>query len=207
MRNSLRPQDLKFVLMVGGSNLHPIRSETRRELLGIPVNTGINPTNAIVVGAAYFAASKEIDLGKPAEPAARLVCCGLRPLTTVPPKTRRRFSQPRSRKCRGPVLPHYGADGGYDSGLKTLAARISEDLPLQEAHTICSALKIFDGSGNHVAADVDPIEIAQGKCPPPGQAVPHDLSLVLDDLNTGDTALYIASLPRTALFPQELRKR
>ena len=67
-RNSLRPEDLKFVLMVGGSSYIPFVRKRIEELLGIPVNTGIDPTNAIAIGAAYFAATKEINLGeKPAE--------------------------------------------------------------------------------------------------------------------------------------------
>jgi molecular chaperone DnaK len=72
-RNSLRPQDLKFVLMVGGSTYTPFVRKRIEELLGIPVNTGISPTNAIVIGAAYFAATREIEVvaksaEKPAQP-------------------------------------------------------------------------------------------------------------------------------------------
>ena len=75
-RNSLRPQDLKFVLMVGGSTYIPFVRKRIEELLGIPVNTGIDPTNAIVIGAAYFAATKEIDLGEGAG-TRRAVRCGV----------------------------------------------------------------------------------------------------------------------------------
>ena len=48
--------------MVGGSTYTPFVRKRIEELLGIPVNTGIDPTNAVVVGAAYFAAMKEINL-------------------------------------------------------------------------------------------------------------------------------------------------
>jgi molecular chaperone DnaK len=61
-RNSRRPQDLKFVLMVGGSTYTPFVRKRIEELLGIPVNTGIDPTNAIAIGAAYFAATRGINL-------------------------------------------------------------------------------------------------------------------------------------------------
>ena len=49
--------------MVGGCAYIPFVRSRIEELLGIPVNWDIDPTNAIVVGAAYFAATKEIDLG------------------------------------------------------------------------------------------------------------------------------------------------
>lgn len=59
-RNSLQPSDLKFVLMVGGATYSPYVRSRIEQLMGIPVNTSIDPTNAVVVGAAYFAGTKEI---------------------------------------------------------------------------------------------------------------------------------------------------
>lgn len=52
--------------MVGAATYTPFVRKRIEELLGIPVNTGIDPTNAIVVGAAYFAATKEINRGEEA---------------------------------------------------------------------------------------------------------------------------------------------
>jgi hypothetical protein len=45
-RNSLRPKDLKFVLMVGGGTYIPYIRKHVEELMGIVVNTSIDPTNA-----------------------------------------------------------------------------------------------------------------------------------------------------------------
>ena len=58
-RNSLQPKDLKFILAVGGSTYIPYVRKRVQEVLGIDVNTSIDPTNAIAVGAAYFAGTKE----------------------------------------------------------------------------------------------------------------------------------------------------
>src|ERR1051326_9339703 len=80
-------------------------------------------------------------------------------------------------------------DGGYDSGLKQLTARIVEDLPLQEDAFNHFTFKILDSANNLVAIDFDSIQIAQGKYSVAGQMLPEDLSLVKDDLNTGDTKL------------------
>src|SRR5262245_2050373 len=46
-RNSVQARDLKFVLMVGGSTYIPFVRKRIEELMGIPVNTSIDPTNAI----------------------------------------------------------------------------------------------------------------------------------------------------------------
>ena len=124
-RNSLRPQDLKFVLMVGGATYTPFVRKRIEELLGIRVNTGIDPTNAIAVGAAYFAATKEINFGykaaeKPTQPGALGVKVSYN-----------RASQEReemfSAKVEGDVAGMFyritREDGGYDSGLKKLSRK------------------------------------------------------------------------------------
>lgn len=190
-RNSLRPQDLKFVLMVGGSTYTPFVRKRIEELLGIPINTGIDPTNAIAVGAAYFAATKEIKLGeksadKPMQPGALRVRVAYN-----------RASQEReemfSARVEGDVAGMFyritREDGGYDSGLKILSARVVEDLPLQDDAYNLFTFKIYDAQNNPVPADFDSIQIAQGKYSVAGQMLPEDLSLVKDDLNTGDTKL------------------
>jgi molecular chaperone DnaK len=189
-RNSLRPQDLKFVLMVGGATYTPFVRKRIEELLGIAVNTGIDPTNAIAVGAAYFAATKEIDLSKPSEkPSA--------PSALKIKVSYNRASQEREEMFSAKVDGEFAGmfyritreDGGYDSGLKKLTARIVEDLPLQEDAFNHFTFKILDSANNLVAIDFDSIQIAQGKYSVAGQMLPEDLSLVKDDLNTGDTKL------------------
>ena len=190
-RNSLRPQDLKFVLMVGGSTYTPFVRKRIEELLGIPINTGIDPTNAIAVGAAYFAATKEIKLGekladKPMQPGALRVRVSYN-----------RASQEReemfSARVEGDVTGMFyritREDGGYDSGLKKLSARLVEDLPLQDDAYNLFTFKIYDAQNNPVPVDFESIQIAQGKYSVAGQMLPEDLSLVKDDLNTGDTKL------------------
>lgn len=189
-RNSLRPQDLKFVLMVGGQTYTPFVRKRIEELLGIPVNTGIDPTNAIVIGAAYFAATKQINLG---ENATRKVQTG----SVRVKMSYNRASQEREEmfaaKVEGDVAGMFyrinREDGGYDSGLKNLATRITEDLPLQEDTYNLFTFKVYDRQNNPLPADFDSIQIAQGKYSVVGQMLPEDLSLVKDDLNTGDTKL------------------
>jgi len=44
-RNSLRPEDLKFILMVGGGAYIPFVRKRVEEVMGISVNTSIDPTN------------------------------------------------------------------------------------------------------------------------------------------------------------------
>ncbi len=198
-RNSLRPQDLKFVLMVGAATYTPFVRKRIEELLGIPVNTGIDPTNAIVIGAAYFAATKQINLGeksaeKPVQPGTLRVRVSYQ-----------RASQEReemfSARVEGDVVGLFyritREDDGYDSGLKKLAARINEDLPLQEDTYNHFAFKIYDSHNNPVPTDCDPIQIAQGKYSVAGQMLPADLCLVKDKDN--DTILHLVFAKNSVL--------
>ncbi len=189
-RNSLRAQDLRFVLMVGGATYTPFVRKRIEELMGIPINTDIDPTNAIAVGAAYFAATKELKLevtGGDVAPAGEI-------------KVRaayNRASQEKEELFSARVEGDTGGlfyritrdDGAFDSGLKKLNARITEDLPLQENAFNLFTFRIYDGKNNPVAATVGSIQIAQGKYSVAGQLLPEDLSLVKDDPGARDTRL------------------
>lgn len=189
--NSLRPDDLKFVLMVGGSTYIPFVRKRVEELLGIPVNTGINPTNAIVAGAAHFAATREVDLGEGA--AQETSRPGDLKVKVAYNRASQEHEEMFSARVDGEVAGLFyrirREDGGYDSGLKELSTRLNEDLPLQaDAYNLFS-FTIYDASNNPVPTDHDSIQIAQGKYSVAGQIVSHDLSLVLDDIDSNDTKL------------------
>ena len=188
-RNSLRPQDLKFVLMVGGATYTPFVRKRIEELLGIQVNTGIDPTNAITVGAAYFAATKEINLGE--KTADKPTAPGTLRIKVAYNRASQEREEMFSAKVEGEAVSFFyritREDGGYDSGLKKLSARIAEDLPLLENTYNLFTFKVYDGQNNPVLTDFDSIQIAQGKYSVAGQMLPEDLSLVKDKDN--DTVL------------------
>jgi molecular chaperone DnaK len=175
-RNSRRPQDLKFVLMVGGSTYTPFVRKRIQELLGIPVNTGINPTNAIAIGAAYFAATKEINLGDSSP--VKAIQSGAVKVKVAYNRASREQEEIFAARVDGHLDGMFYRltrdDGGYDSGLKKLASRIHEDLPLQEDAYNSFALKVYDSQGNSVPSDCDSIQIAQGIYGPAGQMLPED---------------------------------
>lgn len=188
-RNSLRPQDLKFVLMVGGATYTPFVRKRIEELLGIPVNTGIDPTNAIAVGAAYFAATREINFGE--KNAEKSIAPGALRIKVAYNRASQEKEEMFSAKIEGDTAGFFyritREDGGYDSGLKKLAARIVEDLPLLEDAYNNFTFKVLDAQNNPALIDFDSIQISQGKYSVAGQMLPEDLSLVKDKDN--DTIL------------------
>jgi len=206
-RNSLRPEDLKFVLMVGGVTYTPFVRKRIEELLGIPVNTGIDPTNAIVVGAAYYAGTKQIKLPeKLAEKRAQPGALRVKYSYNAASQDREEMFQA---KVEGDVSGLFyritRSDGGYDSGLKKLAPRIAEDLPLQENDYNNFGFRICDAQNNPIPRDFDPIQIAQGIYNVAGQMLPQDLGLVLDDIIKGGQRTEPIFLKKCVL-PAEAKK-
>ncbi len=189
-RNNLQPADLKFVLMVGGSTYTPYVRKRVQEVLNISVNTSIDPTNAIVVGAAFFAGTKE--RARDGAAATRTSSLALK-VRMVYNKTSQELEEAFMAKVDGAMegaqYRIVSDDGSYDSGLKKLGLRIVEDLPLREGAYNLFVLKVFDARGSQVALEVDSIQIAQGRYSVAGQMLPDDICLILDDMLTKDTRL------------------
>ncbi len=188
-RNSLQPADLKFVLMVGGSTYIPYVRKRVEELMGIAVNTNIDPTNAICIGAAFFAGTKD----KGAHHVAKDRISSILKIRASYPKNSQESEETFTARFEGDVTGlQYritNEDGSFDSGSKKLSARIVEDLPLREGAFNLFTLKIFDVQGNTVPIDFDVIQIAQGRYSVAGQMLPEDISLIKDDIRAKDTKL------------------
>lgn len=188
-RNSLQPSDLKFILMVGGSTYIPYVRKRVEEVMGIAVNTSIDPTNAIAIGAAYYAGTKEKGVDPEVKPRST---SGLR-IRASYNKASQESEETFTAKIEGDIAGMQyritNEDGSFDSGSKKLGARIVEDLPLREGAFNLFTLKIVDAQGNLVPIDFDMIQIAQGRYSVAGQMLPEDLSLVIDDMQARDTRL------------------
>lgn len=190
-RNSLRPEDLKFILMVGGGAYIPFVRKRVEEVMGISVNTSIDPTNAIAVGAAYFAGTKEFKegTGKTAVPKNNRQL----KIRTVYNRNTQETEETFTAKLEGDVSGLFyrihSEDGSFDSGLNALSSRISEDLPLREGAFNLFTFGIFDGGNNPVDVGFNSIQIAQGRYSVAGQMLPEDICLVVDDVANKDTRL------------------
>jgi len=190
-RNSLRPEDLNFVLMVGGGAYIPFVRKRIEEVMGISVNTAIDPTNAIAMGAAYFAGSKEFK----SDTANATVHKNNRQLKirTAYNHNSQESEETFTAKFEGDVSGLFyrinSDDGSFDSGLKSLLPKISEDLPLREGAYNLFTFSILDGSNNPVDVGFDSIQIAQGRYSVAGQMLPEDICLVVDDIVNKDTRL------------------
>ena len=187
-RHTLRSSDLEFVLMVGGSTYVPYVRQRIGELLEIPVNTDIDPTNAIAVGAAYYAGTKEL---QPIDGARSTEWGGEVSVRTVYNRNSQESEEIFMARLEGDLqgLSYRitRADGAFDSGLRSVRGRIMEDLPLQE-----STYNVFEfritGPKNRIVYD-ERIQISQGRYSVAGQMLPEDISLMTDTPDRADTKL------------------
>lgn len=206
-RHNLASNDLSFVLMVGGSTYIPFVRKRIEELLNIRVNTNIDPTNAIAVGAAYFAAAKEIKITEGAKPSPSKP--GAIKIRAVYSRTSQEVEELFSAKVEGETSGLFYRitrdDGAFDSGLKALTGKIVEELPLQSEAYNLFTFKIVDGQNNEVPVDISAIQIAQGKYSVAGQMLPEDLSLVLDDHGEQDTKLD-KIFGKNSILPSKMKK-
>lgn len=182
-RQSIQPQDLKFVLMVGGTTYIPFVRKYIEEVMGIPVNTNIDPTNAIAIGAAYFAGSKQ--KSSSASPLGDIKQFSIKVRATYERNSQENeemFSAKIEGNIAGMTYRIHSEDGAFDSGNKPLKARIMEDLPLRKGEYNLFQFLVRDEHGNSVETGVHQIQIAQGQYSIAGQLLPSELSLVMDDL-------------------------
>ncbi|WNJ18210.1 Hsp70 family protein [Pontibacter sp. G13] len=202
-RNSLTPQDIKFVLMVGGSTYIPYVRETVGNSLSIEVNTEVDPTTAVAVGAAFYAGTKPISKGQLDEDGQAPIDADIQIKVAYQKATQTReeyFTALFEGNIEGRFYRIIRADGGFDSGLKPLESQIHEYLPLAPDQYNQFDLKIFDAQNNPIAFDAPAIGITQGRYSVMGQPIPHDICLEIDDVENQQTVLEVV-FEKNAILP------
>ncbi|HET6255460.1 MAG TPA: Hsp70 family protein [Puia sp.] len=231
-RNGLGRGDVAEVVLVGGSTYIPVIREMLARELGIPVNTSIDPTTAVVEGAAYYSGSKMSKLeprdaatgaagtagaagsssgsGVPGKVAASgteqgggLTGPSIEVKMAYQANTRDREEYLAASVRNAPPGSRYRivrTDGGYDSGLKQVADRISEMLVLLPQSVNTFQLKLYDEKGALLAAQIPEIVIVQGKFSIYGQPLPQDICLEVDDLENKVTHLEVI-FERNGILP------
>jgi molecular chaperone DnaK len=198
-KNSLKSNDIQFVLMVGGSTYIPYVRQRVEEILQIPINCEIDPTTAVAVGAAYFAATKPKQFEQAGQP-KKVVRISIRAAYEKTSKEKEEiFSARVSGNTEGLSYRITREDGGFNTGLKKLTDRINEDLPLVENSYNFFKLSVYDESNNLIETDLDLIGINSG-FGISGQPLPEDICVEIDDPDReGETKLQLVFKRNTVL--------
>lgn len=210
-RNSLKSNDVLFTLMVGGSTYIPYVRQRVEEVLQIPINCEIDPTTAVTIGAAYYAATKAKDYSETDKTKITNRISIKAAFQKVSKEKEELFSAKVTGDLTGLTYRIKREDGGYDSGIKKLTERINEDLPLVNDVYNFFKLYIYDSQNNLVETDLDMIGINSGYGIS-GQPLPEDVCLEVDDVDLkGETKLDLAFqknsiLPLKKTFNKVLNK-
>jgi molecular chaperone DnaK len=186
-RQSLQPKDLQFLLMVGGSTFIPFVRKYVEEVMNITVKTDIDPTNAIVVGAAYFAGVKQQQKDTKKKQEYMIKVRTFYERSTQ--ENEEMFTAKIEGGVEGMTYRIHSLDGSFDSNTKQLSNRIIEDLPLRSGEFNLFEFSIMDAKGNVIPHGNEQIQIAQGRYSVAGQMLPDELSLVRDIVGENDTRL------------------
>lgn len=202
-RNSISPHEVQFTLMVGGSTYIPYVRQRVEEVLQIPANCEIDPTTAVAMGAAYYAATKPKETVVAEKNITEQKPNALSFKASYNKASKEKdelFAARITGNIEGLFYKIIRQDGGFDSGLKKLTERISEDLPLVENAYNFFTLTVYDSQNNVIETDMEAIGINSG-FGISGQPLPEDICLEVDDLdNPGQTRL-VCIFERNTVLP------
>ena len=218
-RNRVEASAITETVLVGGSTYIPLVRSLLVQELGIPVNATIDPTTAVVEGAAWYAGGRsssvsaaEQSLGTAAsdgsagssglaQAVASLMNFDIKMAYSRNSKdSEEYFAAAIGNPPAGSSFRIVRSDGGFDSGLKPLNARISEMLVLLPNTLNVFKLRLFDAKGVPIPGDLPDIAIVQGKFSIHGQPLPNDICLEVDDVDSKGTGLEVI-FERNAILP------
>jgi molecular chaperone DnaK len=187
-RNSLKPIDLQFTLMVGGSTYIPYVRSRVEEVLQIPANCEIDPTTAVAIGAAYYSATRKKEIIDNKEKKNYTVSVK-HSCPTMSKEKDVLFAAKVTGNFENLSFKITRGDGGYNSGMKKLSEIINEELPLVNDAFNFFEFTVYDDNNNVIETDLSSFNV-NSSFTISGQPIPEDICLEVDDYdNPGKTRL------------------
>lgn len=181
-RNHLAAADIACILMVGGATYTPLVRSRVSDQLRIRTAFEVDPTNAIAVGAAYYAGTVARSPAPAAEGKAAQATATMVRLSHA--RATRNDTEELMAKMDGDAAAFYRIrrmDGGFDTGVKPVGTHIHETLPLIKDQVNIFALEAYDRARQPLPLTESEIRIAQGIHEAEGQPLTHDICLEVDD--------------------------
>ncbi|WP_460219811.1 Hsp70 family protein [Psychroserpens sp. MEBiC05023] len=189
--NQLLNSQIDRVVLIGGSTYVPLIKKRISEAIGVEVNSSIDPTSAVALGAAYYAGSKPmtvttVDTKIEKEAADTL---SLKLFYEQNTRDLEELITGKIHSVEASSFRIMRKDGGYDSGVKTLDdGGFSEFVPLLEGRLNQFKIQLLNTELD-VLKSLDNIAINQGSYNVQGQPLPNDICMEIDDLDASTTRL------------------
>ncbi|WP_298155492.1 Hsp70 family protein [Flavobacterium sp.] len=181
--NNLHFTDIEKIILVGGTTYIPYIRQELASRSGISVDTSIDPTTAVIVGAAFYAGSKQSELVEKSE-------------AVVDHSAQKEMGvqlvfEPNSKDTEELIAviisdPFEGfyritrEDGGFDTGLMKAGQKFTEFVPLLTKATNQFTVSLYDTQQNQVYSN-NAVRITNGLYNVQGQPLPNDICLELDE--------------------------
>jgi len=187
-RNQLSKENLKCILLIGGSTYTPLVKEMLSDRFGIEVNSSMDPSSAVVVGAAYYAGQKPKTIVDTVEKKVSKNSLDVKVAyeRAVQQDSTLLIAQ-TPKVSKGSTYRISRSDKGYDSGILPLENTIKTYLPLIENTYNLFEFKIFDNYGNKIHSEN--VGITHGKFSIDGQPLPSNICLEVDSIEDNTTFL------------------
>ena len=201
-RNEITATDVKCILLVGGTTYLPCIRTALSGTFDVEINSSIDPTTAVVVGAAYFAGQRVKMTARTSQ--KEVSTSGGKGLKIQMAYERLVKTDDTALmiKTEGiPAAPHSlrvtRVDGGFDSGMIALQPTHILQLPLLPNVFNDFEVNVYDAAGN--AVHTDHAGITHGKFGIHGQPLPHPIGIEVDDKDEDGTYLDILFRKNTIL--------
>ena len=190
--NQLLNSQIERVILIGGSTYVPLIKRRIFEAIGVEVNSSIDPTSAVVHGAAYYAGSKPATISEDIQKEEEIIEENALDFKLFYEQNTRDLEELITGKVSSNNAHGFRImrkDGGYDSGVKQMDdGSISEFVPLLEGRLNQFKIQILN-SELDVLKVIDSVAINQGSYNVQGQPLPNDICMEVDDLDASATRL------------------
>ncbi len=185
-------QDIERIILVGGTTYIPYIRERLREVFKIEIDSTIDPTTAVMVGAAYFAGTKEQDSQIQTQNEEILEeksqnSTEIKLIYEVNTQDDEELLVGLAPEKFNGYYRIIRKDGGFDTGMMSFKTKFSEFVKILPKQRNIFTLSVFDDNQNLIFEKAD-ISINHGIYNVSGQPIPNDICLEVDD-NFGGTYL------------------
>lgn len=180
--NDMRFDELQRIIMVGGTTYIPYLRERLGTDTGLTIDTSIDPTTAVIKGAAFYAGNKPSSAGTKSSETAQQDVLSTIDLDLSYENVTKDEEELIAFKTGENFEGYYRLlrnDGGYDSGKVAFNNRANEFVSILPKQVNTFTLAIFNRKGDTVFMKND-IMISHGFYNVNGQPLPNDICIELD---------------------------
>lgn len=182
--NQKTEKDIERIILVGGTTYIPYIRDYLKETFGISVDNSIDPTTAVMVGAAYFAGTKE-ESAEIINDKEEISDTAIQNKIEV--KLVYEINTQDDEELLVGIIENFQGyfriirkDGGFDTGLMNFKNKFSEFIKVLPKQANNFTVTIFDLNQNQVF-EKNTISINHGIYNISGQPLPNDICLEVDD--------------------------